>query len=557
MDAKRSAADTNLNAPWTNVLMNWEGHVIPRSTSTARVGPMSDTCGSDRADGGVQSAGDSPTSDSPPQVAVVGTTFAGIVTLWSAGAERMFGWTQPEALGRPIAELAGWALTDSDFAEFVFVGASGVWIREHEARTRSGRRLALKTTASLVVGENGVDEVIASIVPIGEAGEDAPELLHDRPFRAIVERGSDLVVICDRDMVINYVGPSLGKIFGYLPRQVIGVLGWRLVHPDDLTRLSEQWESVLASPGEHRELELRIRDSSGVWHWVQLRISNLVADLAISAMVLNLRDVTEQRSLGDKLEVTERLMQSILEAAVEGVIVADVAGQTILTNARMAELLAVDLARLASGSALELVDEATQVLVRQRMSHRAAGVREQYEFPFVRLDGVPRWLRVSSVPRYDQDGHYIGSTSMCTDITDRKLLEERLEQLSGAGRDPAPAGELAGSRSDTDSYIAGRVAEYLRAAAAEVPAGSGSNPEGPVPGLDRLSRREIEVVRMLLLGDRVPVIAQHLFVSQSTVRNHLSSVFRKVRVSSQQELIVLLRERSPGGWSAIATDGGR
>ena len=66
-----------------------------------------------------------------------------------------------------------------------------------------------------------------------------------------------------------------------------------------------------------------------------------------------------------------------------------------------------------------------------------------------------------------------------------------------------------------------------------------------LPGLERLSRREIEVVRMLLLGDRVPVIARQLFISQSTVRNHLSSVFRKLRVSSQQELIVLLRERDP------------
>jgi DNA-binding CsgD family transcriptional regulator len=65
--------------------------------------------------------------------------------------------------------------------------------------------------------------------------------------------------------------------------------------------------------------------------------------------------------------------------------------------------------------------------------------------------------------------------------------------------------------------------------------------------LSRLSGREYEVVRMLLLGDRVPVIARNLYVSQSTVRNHLSSVFRKLRVRSQQELIVLLRERNQGG----------
>jgi DNA-binding CsgD family transcriptional regulator len=68
--------------------------------------------------------------------------------------------------------------------------------------------------------------------------------------------------------------------------------------------------------------------------------------------------------------------------------------------------------------------------------------------------------------------------------------------------------------------------------AAELPAG---------PGLDRLSGRELEIVLRLLNGDRVPSIAASLFLSPSTVRNHLSAVFRKFRVGSQQELIHLLR----------------
>ena len=62
-----------------------------------------------------------------------------------------------------------------------------------------------------------------------------------------------------------------------------------------------------------------------------------------------------------------------------------------------------------------------------------------------------------------------------------------------------------------------------------------------VPGLSRLSGRELEIVTRLMEGDRVPAIAESLFLSPSTVRNHLSAVFRKLRVRSQQELICLLR----------------
>lgn len=55
--------------------------------------------------------------------------------------------------------------------------------------------------------------------------------------------------------------------------------------------------------------------------------------------------------------------------------------------------------------------------------------------------------------------------------------------------------------------------------------------------LDVLSRREREVVLLLLRGQRVPSIANQLYISPSTVRNHLSRVFKKVGVRTQAELL--------------------
>jgi PAS domain S-box-containing protein len=59
--------------------------------------------------------------------------------------------------------------------------------------------------------------------------------------------------------------------------------------------------------------------------------------------------------------------------------------------------------------------------------------------------------------------------------------------------------------------------------------------------LSDLSPREGEVIALLLAGDRVPAIATTLHISPHTVRNHLKSVFRKLEVGSQSELIQLLR----------------
>jgi PAS domain S-box-containing protein len=358
----------------------------------------------------------------------------------------------------------------------------------------------------------------------------------ERPFRALLERGSDLVVICDRNLVIGYAGPSLWQMFGCLPRQVIGHSGWDYVHPEDLPAVRRDWEGAVSGAGEYRRLEVRIRDGDGRWRWIEVRISNLIADVSIGAMVLNVRDVTDQHETAEALASSEHLLQTIVDATVEGVCIVDPEGTVVLANYRIAEMLAVDHVRLLSGTVWDFFDDETSEMLRQRLRQRALGVRELYEFGFRRLDGQRRWLRVAGAPWYDQASRYMGAIGMVTDITEQKQREELAGPGYGTPAVPGRAPESPGA------YLAARFSE--RAAQLALSAGFATPPAGrSLPGLERLSRREIEVVRMLLVGDRVPVIARQLFISQSTVRNHLSSVFRKLRVSSQQELIVLLRER--------------
>lgn len=64
------------------------------------------------------------------------------------------------------------------------------------------------------------------------------------------------------------------------------------------------------------------------------------------------------------------------------------------------------------------------------------------------------------------------------------------------------------------------------------------------PELARLSPRERDVLEHLLDGHRVSTISQRLEVSEHTVRNHLKSMFRKLGVHSQPELIDFARDGS-------------
>lgn len=62
--------------------------------------------------------------------------------------------------------------------------------------------------------------------------------------------------------------------------------------------------------------------------------------------------------------------------------------------------------------------------------------------------------------------------------------------------------------------------------------------------LRELTTRQWEILNLLVQGQRVPAIARMLYLSPSTVRNHLATIFRKFGVHSQSELLDLIRRTS-------------
>lgn len=93
--------------------------------------------------------------------------------------------------------------------------------------------------------------------------------------------------------------------------------------------------------------------------------------------------------------------------------------------------------------------------------------------------------------------------------------------------------------------------ERLRRISAEVRAAGLIDLLGDVgvpPGKigEELSTRQLEIMEMLVRGARVPTIARTLYISPSTVRNHLSTIYRRLNVHSQAELLDKLRAQAAG-----------
>ncbi|HEY3140391.1 MAG TPA: response regulator transcription factor [Acidimicrobiales bacterium] len=85
---------------------------------------------------------------------------------------------------------------------------------------------------------------------------------------------------------------------------------------------------------------------------------------------------------------------------------------------------------------------------------------------------------------------------------------------------------------DGDAVFSPRLAGFvLDAFAGDMPAGKGVDPE-----LDQLTPREREVLRLIARGYTYKELARRLGVSIKTVETHVSSVLRKLQLSSRHEL---------------------
>ena len=99
-----------------------------------------------------------------------------------------------------------------------------------------------------------------------------------------------------------------------------------------------------------------------------------------------------------------------------------------------------------------------------------------------------------------------------------------------------------------------RIATEVRAAGI-TPLSVAPSVPGDLDVLAELSPRQHEVLQRLVSGQRTPVIARDLFLSQNTVRNHLSAIFRRFGVHSQSQLLERLQLLS-GPTTAPAPDPG-
>jgi PAS domain S-box-containing protein len=251
-------------------------------------------------------------------------------------------------------------------------------------------------------------------------------------FRALIENASDYVMILDRAGAIQYVSPSVERILGYRPEEMLGGGTERMVHPDDLATVYRAMEKVFEHPGDVFRAEFRIRHRDGSWRVFENVARTLRADSGAAGAVANARDITDRRRAEDEIARQKSYFEDILDSLDAGIVVFDSTGRFEYASA--SALVEPDLRNWVIGRTIEDYGRAKNlprdvIEVRQRGLEQAirTGAPVQFEQEIRRADGTRQMLR-RMVPLLDEAGDLERIVAFSVDITDRKEAEVALEE---------------------------------------------------------------------------------------------------------------------------------
>jgi two-component system sensor kinase FixL len=159
----------------------------------------------------------------------------GTIQFWSMGAERLYGWSRSDAIGRPSHDLLAtqWPQPLDEIHAELF--AHGAWRGELQHRARDGRALIV---ASLWTLQRAADGRPSRVVEVNhDIGFKQPEIIAMRRLAAIVESSNDAIIGKDLNGIVTHWNHAAEAMFGFRAEEIVGHPIIVLFPPD---RIAEQ-----------------------------------------------------------------------------------------------------------------------------------------------------------------------------------------------------------------------------------------------------------------------------------------------------------------------------
>ena len=242
-------------------------------------------------------------------------------------------------------------------------------------------------------------------------------------LKALVENSSDLISIVDLTGKYTYVAESVKQILGFEADSLLGKNAFDFIHPDDQPLAAQ----ALSEIGTRKFVIIkpfRFLDAEGNWHWIESKVANFADDPAINGLIINSRDITEQKSRQDKI----RELSIIAEKTNQAILLSDDEHRMTWINKAFTDLSEYHLNDIIGLKPEEIFcngEEAKDLFLhmKQELDSRKTVIKEVLCYS---KTGRQYWMELQVQPVFNDEGTFIQHLAIGKDITERKRIDAQL-----------------------------------------------------------------------------------------------------------------------------------
>ncbi|MBI5841861.1 MAG: PAS domain S-box protein [Chloroflexi bacterium] len=366
--------------------------------------------------------------------AIIATDEHFTLTEWNRAAEQMYGWKAEEAIGRKVNEVIPTEFTDAQFAEALrLFSETGRYRVEVVQYRRDGKPIDVEGTTMALRDANGPISGYVSVNRDITERRQAEAALHasEKRFHALIENASDVVALVSANGTILYESSALTRVLGYTVEERTNRAFFELVHPDDLTDVTNRFAQLLQQPDVTISTQFRYRHKDGSWRWLEGTGHNLLAEPGVQAIVANYRDITERKRAEEELRKNYELLNRIFATTHFCVVYLDRDFNFVRVNKAYANACGYPPEFFAGKNHFDLYPgEKAETIFRNVVSTGTPFTiyANPFQFPDHPERGVTYWDWTLH-PLMNEEGYVEGLLFVLLDVTKRKRAEEERAHL--------------------------------------------------------------------------------------------------------------------------------
>lgn len=268
--------------------------------------------------------------------AVIVTDMAGVCMLWNRHAEKMYGWSAGEAVGRHIQELTVLDEQASFSAEIMeTIAEEGHWEGEFQVRRKDGSTFLAQVSDSMVYDRAGEPIGIVGVsLDLTETRAAEDELRHYQELATAAYDDSAVAkaVVSLHEGRLVSANRALYDMLGYDYDTLIGRHFADFTHPEDIDADLSQFKRLLDREIDSYSIDKRYLRPDGSIVWGRLQASIIGGDDGPEYVLGQVVDISERKEAEDRLAFQASLLQQMRTP----VVATDLAGRVTHWN-RQAE----------------------------------------------------------------------------------------------------------------------------------------------------------------------------------------------------------------------------